>query len=78
MLNIWQALEDYDHRVLSFLNLSGNGGQQTNAANFQIMPATRGNPGEVIIVFGGFYYKAELAVERYLPHVCIQAALRGE
>ena len=64
LLNIWKALEDYDQRVLCFLASSGNGGQQTNAANFQILPATRGNAGEVFIVFGGFYYQSQMAVQR--------------
>ena len=66
LLNIWDDLADYDHRVLSFLTSSGTGAQQTKAANFQVTPATRGNPGEVFVVFGGFYYQSQTAVQRYL------------
>ena len=66
LLNIWELLKDFDHRVLCFLRTSGRGGPETNAANFQILPATRGNPGQVIVVFGGFYYQAKVSVERYV------------
>ncbi len=60
----WKALQDYDSRVLTFLTSSGNGGKVTDAANFQIMPAVRGQPGEVYIVFGGFFYRSHTSVHR--------------
>ena len=65
MMEIWKQLKDYDHRVHSFMASSSTGTRETNAANFQIMPAVRGDSEEVLILFGGFYYQANTAVKRY-------------
>ena len=69
LLGVWKLLEDYDHRVRCFLSSSGTGLDETNAANFQIMPAIRGNAGEVYVVFGGFYYESHVAVQRYERYI---------
>ena len=63
-MNVWSTLKDYDQRVLCFLSSSGKGGLETTEASFQIMPATRGTSGEVFIVFGGFFYQSNIAIER--------------